>query len=257
LRLLVSVRNPDEVEAALSGGADIIDAKDPVRGPLGPVAHDVLRAIDARVPPGVPLSVALGDDLSAESVGAAIAELPIRRRAEVYVKVGFPGPARAAEFRTLLSIAASAAARHPTAPRLVAVVYADRNSDSAHSARIPGEVRAAGVAALLVDTAGKDGRSLLDWWPEQTLRDWLRAGRDAGLELALAGSLGRGELTVVAALAPDIIGVRGAACLGGRTGSVDATRVRSLRAALLPPPLAIAANHQSEGRSSHSKTITK
>jgi uncharacterized protein (UPF0264 family) len=250
LRLLVSVRNPDEVEAALSGGADIIDAKDPVRGPLGPVAHDVLRAIDDRVPPGVPLSIALGDDLSAESVGAAIAGLPIRRRAEVYVKVGFPSPAPAAEFRTLLSIAASAAARHPTAPRLVAVVYADRNSDSARSARIPAEVRAAGAAALLVDTAGKDGRSLLDWWPEQTLRDWLRAGRDAGLELALAGSLGPGELTVVGALAPDIVGVRGAACLGGRTGSVDATRVRSLRAALLPPPLAIAANHQTEGRSS-------
>jgi uncharacterized protein (UPF0264 family) len=249
LRLLVSVRNPDEVEAALSGGADIIDAKDPARGPLAPVTHDVLRAIDDRGPRGVPLSIALGDDLSAESVSAAIAGLPIRRRAEVYVKVGFPSAAPAAGFRTLLSIAASAAARHPTAPRLVAVVYADQNSDTARSARIPAEVRAAGAAALLVDTAGKDGRSLLDWWPEQTLRDWLRAGRDAGLELALAGSLGPGELTVVGALAPDIVGVRGAACLGGRTGSVDAARVRSRRAALLPPPLAIAANHQTEGRS--------
>ena len=250
MRLLVSVRNPDEVEAALSGGADIIDAKDPARGPLAPVTHDVLRAIDDHVPPGVPLSIALGDDLSAESVSAAIAGLPIRRRAEVYVKVGFPSAAPAAEFRTLLSIAASAAGRHPTAPRLVAVVYADRNSDPARAARIPAEVRAAGVAALLVDTAGKDGRSLLDWWPEQTLRHWLRAGRDAGLELAIAGSLGPGELIVVRALAPDIVGVRGAACLGGRTGSVDATRVRSLRAALLLPPLAIAANHQTEGRSS-------
>jgi len=250
LRLLVSVRNLDEAEAALSGGADIIDAKEPVRGPLGPVAHDVLRAIDDRVPSGVPFSIALGDDRSAESVGAAIAGLPIRRRTEVYVKVGFPGPAPAAEFRRLLSIAASAAARHPAAPRLVAVVYADRNSDSARSARIPRVVRAAGAAAILVDTAGKDGRSLLDWWPEQTLREWIQAGRDAGLELALAGSLGPGELPVIAALAPDIIGVRGAACLGGRNGSVDATRVRSLRAALLPPPLAIVANHQTEGRSS-------
>ena len=35
MRLLVSVRSAEEVSAALAGGADIIDAKEPERGSLG------------------------------------------------------------------------------------------------------------------------------------------------------------------------------------------------------------------------------
>ena len=37
MRLLVSVRSADEVAAAMAGGADIIDAKEPARGSLGAV----------------------------------------------------------------------------------------------------------------------------------------------------------------------------------------------------------------------------
>ncbi len=61
MRLLVSVRTEHEVAAALAGGADIIDAKEPARGSLGPVSPEVLQAIAARVPESMPLSVALGD----------------------------------------------------------------------------------------------------------------------------------------------------------------------------------------------------
>ena len=34
-RLLVSVRSADEAEAAIAGGADVIDVKEPSHGPLG------------------------------------------------------------------------------------------------------------------------------------------------------------------------------------------------------------------------------
>jgi uncharacterized protein (UPF0264 family) len=36
MRLLVSVAGPDDARAALAGGADVIDAKDPGRGALAP-----------------------------------------------------------------------------------------------------------------------------------------------------------------------------------------------------------------------------
>src|SRR5919109_795896 len=90
--LLVSVRSGEEVPAALHGGADIIDAKEPARGSLGAVEPAVLSAIAERTPASVPLSVALGDCASAEAVRAALdgARLP-ERSAPVYLKLGFAG----------------------------------------------------------------------------------------------------------------------------------------------------------------------
>lgn len=241
MRLLVSVRNPDEVGAALGGGADIVDAKDPARGALGPVAADVLAGIDEQVPVHVPLSVALGDAGSAECVDAAVSALRVRRRATAYVKLGFDPACGGGELLPLLRAAAAASARHPASPRLIAVAYADAGGAAQAILRA---ARQAGAAGILLDTAAKDGRTLLDFWSESLLRDWVRDGRAAGLEVALAGSVGLRDLARVVALEPDIIGVRGAACAGGRAGSVEAVRVRALRALLPVEPAAIAAKHQ-------------
>jgi hypothetical protein len=51
-------------------------------------------------------------------------------------------------------------------------------------------------------------------------------------------SLGEADLHRVRRIEPDVVGVRGAACVGGRNGTVCADRVRALRAALgltVPP----------------------
>jgi uncharacterized protein (UPF0264 family) len=65
--------------------------------------------------------------------------------------------------------------------------------------------------------------------------------RSAGLLLAIAGSLDLAALDRVAGIA-DVVGVRGAACRGGREGSVDAELVRRLRERLRvrPPSLSTA-----------------
>jgi hypothetical protein len=59
--LLVSVRNAAEAEEALAGGADIIDVKEPSRGPLGRAdaqnARDVIQTVSGRRL----VSVALGE----------------------------------------------------------------------------------------------------------------------------------------------------------------------------------------------------
>src|SRR5690554_1200212 len=44
-RLLVSVRSPEEAEAALVGGADLIDVKEPAAGSLGRAADAVIEAV--------------------------------------------------------------------------------------------------------------------------------------------------------------------------------------------------------------------
>src|SRR5437899_8945496 len=89
MRLLVSVADPSEARAALEGGADVIDAKQPRRGALAPVRPDVLAAIRQVVGAARPVSAALGD---------ARDEAAIERAAGVatglgvaFVKVGFAG----------------------------------------------------------------------------------------------------------------------------------------------------------------------
>jgi uncharacterized protein (UPF0264 family) len=65
--------------------------------------------------------------------------------------------------------------------------------------------------------------------PLERLSPLSAAARAAGLLFAVAGSLDRETVPLVVGIA-DVIGVRGAACRGGRTGRVDAGRVRQLRA---------------------------
>jgi (5-formylfuran-3-yl)methyl phosphate synthase len=244
VELLISVRTPGETRAAVAGGADIIDAKEPAHGALGPVSPEILRAIDARVPADRPLSVALGDAKSVAAVRASISALPLRRRSRTYIKIGMDGVVEASEIRALLTAAVEAAAAHPATPRVIAVVYADGRDRERLPLVIRSEAARVGVAGVLVDTIGKDGRTLLDWWPEGRLHDWVRAVRGDGLEAALAGSLGAAELERIPVFDPDVVGVRGAACAGGRCGSIEAARVRGLRRAVERGEAVIAANHQ-------------
>src|SRR5438552_1913494 len=59
--LLVSVRSADEVKAALAGGADLIDVKEPAKGPLAPAEAEVVAAVIDKVGGRVPVSAALGE----------------------------------------------------------------------------------------------------------------------------------------------------------------------------------------------------
>src|SRR5438093_1517849 len=59
--LLVSVRNAVEAETALAGGADIIDVKEPRRGPLGPADPRVWDAIHRALDGRAVTSAALGE----------------------------------------------------------------------------------------------------------------------------------------------------------------------------------------------------
>jgi len=223
----------------LAGGADIIDAKEPAHGSLGPVSPKVLRAISARLPEPVPLSVALGDFTAPDAVRRAVAgaEVP-GRRAPTYVKLGFAGERSEAVVTSLVAAALEAATAMPARPIVVAVAYADHVSAGAPVPEVL--LRAAmtaGARAFLLDTCGKDGGGLLEWIALERLRALSACARSAGLLLAIAGSLDSAALDRVVGMA-DVVGVRGAACRGGREGSVDAVLVRRLRERLgvgLPP----------------------
>ena len=127
MRLLVSVRSAAEVGAAVAGGARIVDAKEPGRGSLGAVDAGTLRAIAGALPPGVPLSVALGDLTAPAALATALSVLDriVERPEELYVKVGLAGIEQPFAARAVLAAAVDAAARTPLRPDVVAVAYAD------------------------------------------------------------------------------------------------------------------------------------
>src|SRR5262249_38398523 len=140
---LVSVRSADEAEAALAGGAALIDVKEPSQGPLGRAPADALAAVLDAVAGRAPVSAALG-----ELRDGLPAELQLGLR---YCKAGLAGLARR-DWRAALT-RASAWALTWGGCELVVAAYADwRLAEAppleevcAHARRRPGGV-------LLLDT---------------------------------------------------------------------------------------------------------
>jgi hypothetical protein len=241
MQLLVSVRSAAEAGAALAGGADIIDAKEPSRGSLGPVDRSVLREIERRVPPAVPFSMALGDVENGVDAAGEIGGLDLRSRPSgVFVKLGHARPP-AIEAETSLR-AAILAARTALSPfKVVLVAYADRGATAGlvprEVVRLAARIQAHGV---LLDTWSKDGGDLFAFMTPGEVKAWVEAARTAGLMPAVAGSLRAESLGSIREIDPDVVGVRGAACTGGREGTIDLEKVRTLRRtldALQPRPV--------------------
>src|SRR5256885_10648472 len=103
MRLLVSVASATEALAARAGGADIIDAKDPLAGALGAVPLSVLAEIHAAVGGTHPVTAAIGDATD-EALTYATA-WAFAAAGAALVKVGFAGIAGAARIATLAAAA--------------------------------------------------------------------------------------------------------------------------------------------------------
>ena len=239
MRLLVSVRSTAEAVSALAGGADIIDAKEPASGPFGAVSPAVLRAILDALPAETWVGVALGDLTDPGAAEAAIARLGLEPRpGPLFFKIGFAGLTTAGPIEEVLRRAVKTAGTLRTPAAVVAAAYADHHAArSASPAVISDAAVAAGAGGVLIDTWEKAGRTLFDHLSVGELRAWVMRVRSAGLLTALAGSLGPDSFPALAEAAPDVAGVRGAACRGGRSGVLEVERVRRLRALLVPEPL--------------------
>ena len=230
MRLLVSVRMASEVAPALAGGADILDAKEPNRGPLGTVSPDTLAQIFEQVPPEYPCSVALGDVTGPDEVLPVIpASRLLKRPSPVFLKLGFAGVRSPEMVSKVIECVVASVARQPSA-RVVAVAYADAERAGTLDPMVLLEIaHRAGAHGVLMDTHTKDGLGLLGCFATGALAKWVIAGRRLGLITALAGELRASDLRAVRQAGPDVIGVRGAACEGGREGRVSVERVRALR----------------------------
>lgn len=224
--LLVSVRNAAEATAALTGGADLIDVKEPGRGALGAADAEVWPEVLAAVAGRVPTSAALGEvrDGLPKVAGTVLPRFG-------FVKIGLAGIGGLAEWRARWRAALS---QLPAGPTAVAVVYADWLAAAAPPPQeVVDEAFCCGCGAVLVDTGVKDGSTLLHCAAAIRLPRLAETIRRRGLTLVLAGALDEASVPHVLPLQPDYIAVRCAVCRGTRMGTVDAELVRSLKQRLV------------------------
>ena len=222
MRLLVSVRNASEATAALAGGADIIDAKEPINGPLGAVSSDTLHEITATIGNAAPVSAALGEIRESNVLNRAVAA---RQAGVTFVKVGFAGMRR----RQRLEEDVLTLARAAQPPALVLVAYADfAVADAPPPAEILTIAAHIKPAGILLDTYDKDGAGLTSLMPACTLATFVSRAKALGRFVALAGKLTLEDIETILDTGTDVIGLRGAACDGGRGGVVTSARVRAL-----------------------------
>lgn len=232
MQLLISVTSANEAQAALQGGADIIDIKNPAEGALGAAAVTALRDVCALLPPEVITSAALGESNSEPGV-LALAAYGAATFGVCYVKLGLHTADPSTAIDLLRRVQASLHLANPKCA-LIAVGYADAAETGTFPWRsLPEVAHAARIAGCLIDTAQKDGRRLFDHCSEAALAGWIAECREAGLLCALAGSLRQADLPALRRLAPDVAGFRGAACRGDRVnGQVEADLVAALKAGL-------------------------
>lgn len=219
--LLVSVRNVREAEDVLPH-VDVLDVKEPSRGPLGAADSDVIAAVASRAQGRVPVSAALGELL----------ELPegLPERLPPVLSLAKLGLAGCGACRNWPERWQAALRRLPGVTP-VAVAYADWCHCGAptpqdvlhHGLRL-------GCAAVLLDTFDKSAGGLLDHMPARLVQQFLASARDARLITVVAGSLTVKTISEVLPWQPDYVAVRGAACSGSRSGAIDPHRVANLAA---------------------------
>lgn len=227
-RFLASVSSVSEAALALRAGVDLIDVKNPLAGALGAAPLPEIRAIANLVRKKAPVSATVGDlPMVPDHVTAAV-----RATAATgvdFVKIGvFSEGDACATIKSLRNVAMDGV-------KLAAVLFADQQPDFS----LIDTLADAGFAAVMVDTAGKKSGRLTDCLDTNALSAFIGRARRRGLLAGLAGSLRAEDVPVLMPLRPDILGFRGALCVGSdRTASMNGDKVRAIRQLIAAGPLA-------------------
>jgi dihydroneopterin aldolase len=215
---LASVTNAREAEIAISGGADLIDFKDPTKGAFGALEAERVRSGVAAVAGRRPTSAVTGN-LPMDAHSLALAVKSMAEAGVDYVKIGFfQDPRRADCIASLAPLAA--------ATKLIGVIFADEPP----TPELVERLAAAGFHGAMLDTARKDAGRLFDHRDPASLADFVAACRAKGLLAGLAGSLEPPDVPRLLPLRPDILGFRSALCpAADRKAGVDLEAVSLIR----------------------------
>ncbi len=221
-RLLVSVSSYAEAMLVQESAVDILDIKNPEAGALGALSLEEIRLIVKANRACKETSATIGD------VPMQV-ELVLRRVMETLstgvgiVKIGlYPDSQLEACIDRMREFTGQGA-------KLVAVMFADYG---VNLMLLP-KLKAAGFYGVMLDTAQKDGRHLLDHLKMDEIGAFVRHARSLGLYSGLAGSLRAEHLASIAPIGADYIGFRGGVCEDfQRRNRISPSKIRDLNAVL-------------------------
>ena len=224
-QLLISVTSVDEAKIALDSGADIIDLKNPHAGALGALPPNVVLEIAQFVKyysPQTLTSATIGDvPMHAHLLETEI--LAMAKTAVDFIKIGF---FEMDDYQPCIN-----SLQHLTQNglKLIAVLFAEYT----YPEDIVLELKRAGFVGVMLDTAYKNGRTLLDYHPIDALQFFTQKVRDMGLLLGYAGSLKLQHIVDLKPLNPTYLGFRGGACESDlRTQQLNAEKIYMLKSTL-------------------------
>ncbi|MBN2406791.1 MAG: (5-formylfuran-3-yl)methyl phosphate synthase [Elusimicrobia bacterium] len=216
MKLLISVFNPEEVDVAVRGGADILDTKNPLEGSLGANSPSNIRDIMRAAPEKIITSATVGDVpyLPGTVAQAALGVASLGVRID-YIKVALYGPKDYKQALDVMTACVKAVKEFGRESRMAAVGFADAGSFGAvEPFDIPRVARDSGCAVAILDTKVKKGRTLLDFMSLDDIGRWVDMTKSYELTAVLSGSLGSEEFRILKDLEPDILGARTKACSG-------------------------------------------
>ncbi len=229
--LLISPINTEEALEAIEGGADIVDVKNPKEGSLGASFPWIIKGVREMTPEDMLVSATLGDvpykpgTVSLAAMGALVSGAD-------YIKVGLYGTKNYDEALEVMENVVRTVRENSSDAVVVASGYADAHRVGAiDPMEIPKVAAEAGADLAMVDTAVKDGKTLFDFMDMDDLQKFVNEIHDYGLKSALAGSVKKDQLKPLYDINCDVVGVRGAACIGGdrNTGKIHRSAVGELK----------------------------
>ena len=236
MKILISPKNEAEAVEAVNGGADIIDVKNPSEGSLGANFPWVIKRIREIVPRSIDISATLGDfphlpgSASLAALGAAVSGTN-------YIKIGLLGSKTFDNALFLMENVTKAVKDYDPLIKVVVAGYADHErANTLDPMVLPHIAERSGCDLIMVDTLIKDGKRLFDFMDIEACRSFVDRGHTYGLQVALAGSTKKEDVSTLTELGADVVGIRGAACSGGDRfgGTIKAEYVRNLKLLVRP-----------------------
>jgi len=213
MQVLISPESIDEAISILHCKMHLLDVKNTSEGSLGAqFPWNTKRVVELAKDKNVTVSATLGD-LPYKPGTCALAAYGCAMTGAGYIKAGLHGTKTYQEaFEVMDAVRKAVHMANPNAI-VVASGYADwRRFDGLHPDNLVRAAKDAKCDLVMVDTAIKDGKNLFDNMTTDEIKDFVKKGHEAGLKVALAGSIKAEHVDLLFEIGPDVVGVRGAVC---------------------------------------------
>ncbi len=217
---LASVQSLAEAKQLSACLPDLLDMKDPASGALGalPVAtvKEIVNWLDGRC-----LSSATIGDLPMQAAVIEDALVAMQQSGVDYLKVGLFN-----EPQLTTCVNDLAGFLHDFKTPVIAVLFADQQ----YKKSVLTDVLSAGFKGVMLDTAHKDGRHLLDHQTPEQLLDFVQIVKSRQRLCGLAGALRVEDIALLKTLGADYLGFRSALCdRQQRTSTLQAVRAKMIQ----------------------------